>query len=891
MSEPDSLKDDVVPQANEKKVDGDLNVGSGETTSAAEVSTESQQEQDKVAGKASDKQLIEPEEKSKEKEKEKQTTESLHDGAIPENEDVEEKQVDDIVEVVKQEDEETNLEKQDKIKQEEPEPMEIDEVEAKDENLESVSSEIAKDETTSGEPKKHEVSNGEEVEPPHKKIKLEEQSNGINENKIVVVPPTKPHLFYTPLKTGLVYDVRMRYHAKIFTSYFEYIDPHPEDPRRIYRIYKKLAEAGLIQDSSLSGVNDIGPLMLKIPIREATAEEILEVHSESHLKFIESTETMTRDQLMEETEKGDSIYVNNDSYFSARLSCGGTIEACKAVIEGRVKNSLAVVRPPGHHAEPDSPGGFCLFSNVAVAAKNLLKTYPESVRKIVIIDWDIHHGNGTQKSFYNDPRVLYISMHRYENGRFYPGTKYGNSDQVGEEEGEGFNINIPWRSSGMHDGDYVYAFNKVILPTIIEFDPDLIIVSSGFDAADGDIIGGCHVTPAGYGYMTHMLKGIAKGKLAVILEGGYNLDSISKSALAVAKVLVGEPPENTISMQPHLDAVEVVDEVIKIQAKYWKCLRHGIPSTSFDDVFDLPDDTNYKLVNISDTIRSHQNNELFNKYSFINIPIIGTSGSPSDDKGAFTVDLPAQLEDIIIASPDIHNCTTIILSIHDPPDIWANIHPVSGTIEAGSSVILEHPLTKIIDRVAKEESASSERIGYIDINIPSFPLPIPSFTKSPSSSYNPTIFAQELLLYIWDNYLAYFSVKKLVFVGFGDAYQAIVHLFGKRPSSDIKELVKGTIAFVNRTTLKPLVPVMDESMVDWYYQNSVVFTSCLNPCWSGVNGNGKDMDETKRPRRKFGRVLKASGDGLYDVIQERFDEGVDFILDSIEDYSSEESNN
>lgn len=739
---------------------------------------------------------------------------------------------------------------------------------------------------------------------------IKQELNGNDsKNQIVVVPPTQPQLFYTPLKTGVVYDVRMRYHAKIFTSYFEYIDPHPEDPRRIYRIYKRLAEAGLIQDTSLSGVDDIGPLMVKIPIREATAEEILEVHSQDHLKFIESTENMTRDQLLEETEKGDSIYVNNDSFLSAKLSCGGTIEACKAVIEGKVKNSLAIVRPPGHHAEPETPGGFCLFSNVAVAAKNILKSYPESVRKIVIVDWDIHHGNGTQKSFYDDPRVLYISLHRYENGKFYPGTKYGNFTNAGEGKGEGFTLNIPWRNAGMTDGDYIYAFRKVVIPIISEFDPDLVIVSSGFDAADGDIIGGCHVTPAGYGYMTHLLKGIAKGKLAVILEGGYNLDSISKSALGVAKVLVGEPPEKTISSQPQSETLEVVDEVIKFQSKYWKCMKPGNPSNVFDDVFDLPTDSNMmKLTNIGDPIRLHQATELFNKYSFISLPIINSS----DDKSStFSIDLPAHLEEVVVASPDIYESNSIILSIHDPPEIWANINPVNGNIEGNSSIVLEHPLTQIIEKItselksSEESSSPNEKIGYIDINIPSFALAIPTGKQSSTSeynansNYNPTIFAQELLLYIWDNYISYFSsVKKIVFVGFGDSYQSIVHLYAKRPSQEIKELVQGTVAFVNRSALKPLVPVMDESMVDWYYKNSVIFTSCLNPCWVGAgtssiarynNGNLNDDDSAKRPRRKFGRVLKAESDGLWDVISERFDEGVDFILDSIEDFSGSDT--
>lgn len=749
-------------------------------------------------------------------------------------------------------------------------------------------------------------------EPSTKKIKLEE-SNGSSivatipkEQRIVVTPPKKPQLFYIPLKTGLVYDVRMRYHAKIFTSYFEYIDPHPEDPRRIYRIYKRLVEAGLVQDSSLSGVDEIGPFMLKIPIREATTEEILEVHSESHLNFIQNTESMSRDQLLEETEKGDSIYVNNDSYLSAKLSCGGTIEACKAVIEGKVKNSLAVVRPPGHHAEPDTPAGFCLFSNVAVAAKNILKNYPESVRRIVIVDWDIHHGNGTQKAFYNDPRVLYISLHRYENGKFYPGTKYGNSDQVGEGPGEGYNINIPWRSMGMHDGDYVYAFNKILLPAITEFDPDLIIVSSGFDAADGDVIGGCHVSPSGYGYMTHMLKGIAKGKMAVVLEGGYNLDSIAKSALAVAKVLVGEPPESTITLLPHLETIEVVDEVIKIQSKYFKSLRHGIPEKIFEDVYELPgvENPNYKLVNIADPIRSHQANDMFNKRAFVNLPIINSTNE--NEKPSFSVDLPDQLEDLIIASPDIYDCTTIILTIHDPPDIWANVNPTNGVIESNSTIVLEHPLNQLIEKIQKEKDPENkEKFGYIDINVPSFQLPIPGLSSDPST-YNPIIFAQEVLLYIWDNYITYFQqLKKLVLVGFGDSYQSIVHLYGKRNSQEVKELVKGTVAFLNKTQLKPVVPVMDESMVEWYYKNSLIFTGCSNSCWNGTNGSGgssssggssgsngkSDSGEeysNKRPRKKFGRVIKSKSDGLPDVIQDKFDEGVDFILDSIEDFSASE---
>lgn len=723
-------------------------------------------------------------------------------------------------------------------------------------------------------------------------------ANGLKRQKtetsIVVVPHKKPELFYRPLKTGLVYDVRMRYHSKIFTSYFEYIDPHPEDPRRIYRIYKKLAEAGLVLDKSLSGTEEIGPFMEKIPIREATADEILEVHTEDHMKFIASTEDMSRDQLLEETEKGDSIYVNNDSFLLAKLSCGGSIEACKAVVEGKVKNSLAIVRPPGHHAEPDAPGGFCLFSNVAVAAKNILKSYPDSVRRIVILDWDIHHGNGTQRAFYDDPRVLYISLHRYENGKFYPGTKYGGLDKVGEGKGVGFSVNVPWQNAGVGDSDYVYAFRKVVIPIISEFDPDLVIVSAGFDAADGDLIGQCHVTPAGYGHLTHMLKAIAKGKLTVILEGGYNLDSISKSALGVAKVLIGEPPEATVTTQPRLDVIETISEVMKVQSKYWKSMRPGNPAHVFEDIYDVPGS---RILSFAEPIRAYQAQDLFAKYGFISLPVIDLQ----DDKHtSFSTDLPSHLDDLVLASPDINECTTIVVSIHDPPEVWANINPTNGYIDSSTSVVLEHPLPKVMERVLKELASENapDKVGYIDINVPSYTESMVASLGSKDttglkkpSNYNPTIFAQELLLWVWDNYLAYFpSLKKLVFVGYGDSYQSIVHLYAKRPSQEIKDLVQGTVVFLSRSTLKSLVPMMDESMVDWYYQNSVIFTSHMNPCWSGTTGPRGDMEEVgKRPRRKFGRVLKASVDGLWDVIQEKFDEGVDFILDSIIELSTSES--
>lgn len=714
----------------------------------------------------------------------------------------------------------------------------------------------------------------------------------------VIVAPRKPNLKYIPLKTGLCYDVRMRYHAKIFTLYYEYVDPHPEDPRRTYRIYKILAEEGLICDPTLAGSDDyIGELMVKIPVREASEEEILEVHSKQHLNFLKKTTLMTKQELLGITESEDSVYFNHDSYFCAKLSCGGVIEACKAVVEGKVKNSFAIVRPPGHHAEPETPGGFCLFSNVAVAAKNVLKTYPESVRKIVIIDWDIHHGNGTQKSFYDDPRVLYISLHRYEGMKYYPGTKAGDYDQPGDGAGQGFNVNIPWPGPGMGDGDYMYAFETVIMPICVEFDPDLVIVSSGFDAADGDMIGQCHVSPGCYSHMLHMLKTLARGAICVALEGGYNLDSISISALAVAKALLGEPPDELKTKLPSAEAVETIYKVKKFQSRFWKLMKPGFAGVSDNNIVEFEKTAELNSTCLADAVRLHQASRLKEKYSMINLPLL-LSEENSSKYASLANDSPS-FDNQILATPNIFAQETLCILVHDPFEIYGHVDPVYGNLESYGSVYVD-PTERLVEWIV-----NTKGYGLVDILIPSVitgknhghvtEVPEGDEAKKKVDEYNNVIHLQELLLYVWDNYLKFFSnFKNVVFFGIGDSYNAIVYLLGHRLVIDTTAEDSGVehakiengcvISFLDsHHQLRPIIPHLDENLTDWYFKNSLVFCSAKHPIWDNNN------NYNKRPRKKFGRVLKSQqAEALYDVFDENYDEAIDFVLDTLEEYSSSE---
>lgn len=459
------------------------------------------------------------------------------------------------------------------------------------------------------------------------------------------------------LPTGCCYDDRMKLHAN---ADFGPNPHHPEDPSRIEYIMKTFKKAGLVftgSDAELIRTIQEQPTkyMWRIPAREATRDEITLVHHPRHFAWVEELSRKTTHELRRLSaimDQGrDSIYVGSMTYEASLISAGGAIETCKSVVVNNVKNAFAVIRPPGHHAEFDAPMGFCLFNNVPIAAKVCQTDYPDLCRKILILDWDVHHGNGIQNLFYDDPNILYVSLHVYRGGEFYPGkpdnpmTPDGGLEHCGAGPGLGKNINIGWHDQGMGDGEYMAAFQKIVMPIAHEFNPDLVIISAGFDAAAGDELGACFVSPACYAHMTHMLMSLAGGKVAVCLEGGYDLEAISKSALAVAQTLMGEPPPKMELPKISRDAAKVLAKVQAYQAPYWECMRPGVV-----DVQDMQAQASSRL---HDVVRSAQRQVLSEKHGMLPLYIQRDI-------------LFKSFENQVLVTRGIQSARKILVIIHDP---------------------------------------------------------------------------------------------------------------------------------------------------------------------------------------------------------------------------------
>ncbi|XP_077812794.1 histone deacetylase 4 isoform X1 [Macaca mulatta] len=389
-------------------------------------------------------------------------------------------------------------------------------------------------------------------------------------------PPTKPRF-----TTGLVYDTLMLKHQCTCGS----SSSHPEHAGRIQSIWSRLQETGLRGKCEC------------IRGRKATLEELQTVHSEAHT-LLYGTNPLNRQKLDSKKLLGslasvfvrlpcggvgvdsDTIWNEVHSAGAARLAVGCVVELVFKVATGELKNGFAVVRPPGHHAEESTPMGFCYFNSVAVAAKLLQQRL--SVSKILIVDWDVHHGNGTQQAFYSDPSVLYMSLHRYDDGNFFPGS--GAPDEVGTGPGVGFNVNMAFTGGldpPMGDAEYLAAFRTVVMPIASEFAPDVVLVSSGFDAVEGHPtpLGGYNLSARCFGYLTKQLMGLAGGRIVLALEGGHDLTAICDASEACVSALLGNEldplPEKVLQQRPNANAVRSMEKVMEIHSKYWRCLQRA----------------------------------------------------------------------------------------------------------------------------------------------------------------------------------------------------------------------------------------------------------------------------------------------------------------------------
>ncbi|EHB03489.1 Histone deacetylase 10 [Heterocephalus glaber] len=311
---------------------------------------------------------------------------------------------------------------------------------------------------------------------------------------------------------------------------------------------------------------------LHLAAREATEAELGLVHSPEYVALVRRTQTLGTEELQALSGQFDAVYFHPSTFHCARLAVGAVLQLVDAVLTGGSNNGLALVRPPGHHSQRAAANGFCVFNNVAIAAEHAKRKH--GLHRVLIVDWDIHHGQGIQYIFEDDPSVLYFSWHRYEHGRFWPFLPESDADTVGQGQGRGFTVNLPWNQVGMGNADYLAAFLHVLLPLAFEFDPELVLISAGFDSATGDPEGQMQATPECFAHLTQLLQVLAGGRVCAVLEGGYHLESLAQSVCMTVRSLLGDPvPVLLGPMAPCQSALESIQNVRAAQAPHWKSLQ------------------------------------------------------------------------------------------------------------------------------------------------------------------------------------------------------------------------------------------------------------------------------------------------------------------------------
>jgi acetoin utilization deacetylase AcuC-like enzyme len=366
-------------------------------------------------------------------------------------------------------------------------------------------------------------------------------------------------------KTAFIYDEAYFWHdagnGALFlpTGGWVEADTYVENPATKRRVKNLLERSGFIKQLDV------------VHPRAATIEEVARVHTEAYIARVKELSDTTGG------DAGQLAIVGRGSYEISLLSAGGGITGVDLVMKGHADNVYAITRPPGHHATPDFGMGFCIFNNVAIAAHYARKKY--KLKRILILDWDVHHGNGTETAFYNDPEVLFISLHEDKN---FPHGR-GLATHVGEGEGEGYTVNIPL-PAGTSEVGYMHALRNIVEPIIDQYQPELILISAGQDPNFFDPLGHMLVSAQGFHQFASFAKEMAekycKGRMVACHEGGYSVGYTPFCTLRVIEAFKGassgvEDPFQ-ITIDPELTAQfpqhqkDAINEVIKVQSQYWK---------------------------------------------------------------------------------------------------------------------------------------------------------------------------------------------------------------------------------------------------------------------------------------------------------------------------------
>lgn len=344
--------------------------------------------------------------------------------------------------------------------------------------------------------------------------------------------------------TALVYDPFNLRHTR---------EGHPENYRRLEKAWTLLSHDPVLDH------------VIMTPSSMAPLDAVLKVHTSRYIERLQMSQLLGGGHLDADT------YLNSDSYNAALIAAGGVLNVVDAVLWGRACNGFALIRPPGHHALPYVGMGFCLLANVSIAARWAQERH--GIDRVLIIDFDVHHGNGTQEIFYNDPSVLFFSTHQYP---YYPGT--GAAEEVGDEAGHGMTINVPL-PAGVGDEGFLDIFRRILAPAARRFSPQLILVSAGYDAHWLDPLASMQLTVTGYAALMQEIMALAdelcRGRLVCVLEGGYNLDVLSHAVLTSVRLLNDEP--NPISdpfgppRRPQRDITGLIERLVNL---------HGLPGHS-----------------------------------------------------------------------------------------------------------------------------------------------------------------------------------------------------------------------------------------------------------------------------------------------------------------------